>query len=202
MSHYTPEKEKDKKNSYRSEKKAKTLATQINQQVGTRVDEKDQKRAVSCPCCSKSHDLEQCKSYYLDKSINYRSKFLVTKKLCYCCLKTISKTHSARTCNQRRTCKDCADNHASSLHGFKKKGSQRQEQDGSKNLSNESPQEQTVKSNVTAYDKNIACASTSMKHQYIRVCLIPVIIRHMDSPKDFVTHTILDSCSQGGGRPG
>ena len=56
---YAEEKEKDKKCSYRSEKRIRTLATQINEQVETKVDEKDNKGAVSGPCCSKSRDLEQ-----------------------------------------------------------------------------------------------------------------------------------------------
>ena len=46
----------------------------IKQQVETKVDKKDKKGAVSCPCCSTSDDLEQCKPY-LDKSIDDRSKF-------------------------------------------------------------------------------------------------------------------------------
>ena len=71
-------KEKDKKSSCRSEKRIRTLATQINQQAETKIDEKDKKGAVSCPCCSKSHDLEQCKPC-LDKSIDDRSKFLASK---------------------------------------------------------------------------------------------------------------------------
>ena len=52
----------------------------INQQVEAKVDKKDKKGAASCPCCSNSDDLEQCKPY-LDKSIDDRSKFLATKKL-------------------------------------------------------------------------------------------------------------------------
>ena len=75
---YAEQKEEDKKNSYRSEKRISTLATQINQQVETKVDEKDKKGDVSCPCYSKSHDLEQCK-HYLNKSIDDRSKFLASK---------------------------------------------------------------------------------------------------------------------------
>ena len=67
---YAEKKGKDMKSSYRSEKRIRirTLATQISQQVETKVDEKDKKVAVSCPYCSKSCDLQQCKPY-LDKSI-------------------------------------------------------------------------------------------------------------------------------------
>ena len=65
---YAEKKGKDMKSSYRSEKRIRILATQISQQVETKVDEKDKKVAMSCPCCSKSRDLQQCKPY-LDKSI-------------------------------------------------------------------------------------------------------------------------------------
>ena len=88
-------------------------------------------------------------------------------------------------------------NHPTSLHGskLKKKGSQQQGQDRRKNLSNESPQEQIVKSNVTACNESIACASTSMKCQVISMCVIPVIIKHIDSSKEIVTLAIFDSFS-------
>ena len=46
----------------------KTLPTQISQQAETKINEEDKKGEVTCPCCSKSHDLEQCK-LYLGKSI-------------------------------------------------------------------------------------------------------------------------------------
>ena len=96
------------------------------------------------------------------------------------------------------TCKVCADKHSTSYPGLKlkKKDSRSPRQDRSKNKSNESLQKQIFKINVTAYEESIACASTSIKchHQYL---CGTVIIKHMDSPKEIVTHTTLDSCSQG-----
>ena len=44
------------------------MPTQISQQAETKINEEDKKGEVTCPCCSKSHDLEQCK-LYLGKSI-------------------------------------------------------------------------------------------------------------------------------------
>ena len=29
------------------------------------------------------------------------------------------------------------------------------------------------------------------------MCVVPVVIKHKDSTKEIITHTILDSCSQG-----
>ena len=36
-----------------------------------------------------------------------------------------------------------------------------------------------------------------MKNQVISMCVVPVIVKHVDSPKEIVTQAILDSCSQG-----
>ena len=46
-------------------------------------------------------------------------------KLCYGCLKPISKDHNARKCSQRRTCKMCKERHLTTFHRLqlsKKKG--------------------------------------------------------------------------------
>ena len=82
------------------------------------------------------------------------------KKLCYGCLKPISKTHTARNCNQCRTCKICNKKHSASLHGFKlkkktKEGAVNDTLDQSDTL-----QDEVLKSNVTICDENIVCAST------------------------------------------
>ena len=68
--------------------------------------------------CAKNHDLEQCNAY-LTKSVDERSKYLSTKKLCYGCLKPISKIHTTRNYNQRRACKVCNEKHPTSQNGFK-----------------------------------------------------------------------------------
>ena len=46
-------------------------------------------------------------------------EYLSTKKLCYGCLKPISKTYTARNCNQRDACKVCNEKHSTSLYVFK-----------------------------------------------------------------------------------
>ena len=81
---------------------------------------KDAKSIVTCVMCAKNHDLEQHKAF-LTKSVDERSKHLSTKKLCYGCLKLMSKTHTARNCDQHQTCKVCIEKHPTSLRGFKLK---------------------------------------------------------------------------------
>ena len=35
-----------------------------------------------------------------------------------------------------------------------------------------------------------------MKRQVVSMCVVPVIIKHTDSPKEVVIHAVLDSCSK------
>ena len=146
--------------------------------------------------CAKNHDLEQCKTC-LTKSVDERSKYLSTKKLYYGCLKPISKTHTARHCNQRRACKVFNEKHPMSLHGFKlkKKTNQRAVNDAPDQSS--TSQDGVLKSNVIVCDKNIACASTKISAQVVSMCVVPFVIKHKDSTKEIITHAVLDSCSQG-----
>ena len=104
---------------------------------------------------AKNHDLEQCKAYPT-KSVDDKSKYLLTKELCYECLKPISKTHTAKNCNQRQTYKVCNEKSSTSLHGFKLRKKVNQ------GAANDTSQDGVLKSNVTICDENIACASTKI----------------------------------------
>ena len=67
--------------------------------------------------CRNDHDLDTCDEF-LKKSVEERSKFLYKEKLCYGCYMPISTNHSARTCNQRRTCGICNEKHPTGLHAI------------------------------------------------------------------------------------
>ena len=43
-----------------------------------------------CPMCNENHDIEDC-TYYLQQTMEERSKLLFKNKLCYGCLKTVTK---------------------------------------------------------------------------------------------------------------
>ena len=120
-----------------------------------------------------------------------------TKKLYYGCLKPISKTHTARNCNQRRNCKVCNEKHPTSLHGFKLKKKTKQGVVNNTPDENDTPQDGVLKSNVTICDENTVCASTQNNAQVISMGVVPIVIKHKDSAKKIITHAILDSCSQG-----
>ena len=181
---------------YKRDRRFKTLAVQLEKDSKEKNLAKNTKNVVPCVMCAKIHDLEQCKAY-LTKSVDERSKYLSNKKLCYGCLKPISKTHTARNCNQRRTCKVCNEKHPTSLQGFKLKKKTKQGAVNDTPDQSETLQEGVLKSNVTICDKNIVCTSTKNNAQVISMCVVPVSIKHKDSAKDIITHAILDSCSQG-----
>ena len=193
---HTERKEREGKSFSKRHIRFKTLAIQLEEESKKKSRTKDTKEIVTCVMCAKNHDLEQCKAS-LTKSVDERSKYLSTKKLCYGCLKPISKTHAARNCNQRRACKVCKEKHPTSLHGFKLKTKTNQ------GAVNDTPdqsctsQDGVLKSNVTLCDENIAHASTKFSVQVISMCVVPVVIKHKDSTKEIITHAILDSCSQG-----
>ena len=195
--HWKKRKRKKKFQSFsKRHRRFKTLAVQLEEDLKEKNLSKNTKDAVPCVVCAKIYDLEQCKAY-LTKSVDERSKYLSNKKLCYGYLKPISKTHTARNCNQRRTCKVCNEKHPTSLHGFKLKKKTKQGAVNDTPDQSETLQEGVLKSNVTICDKNIVCTSTKNNAQVISMCVVPVSIKHKDSAKDIITHAILDSCSQG-----
>lgn len=89
----------------RTEKKEKER-TQLEEESKEKGCCKDTNDVVTCVMWAKNHDLEQCE-IYLTNSADERSKYLPTKRLCYGYLKPVSQLHTARDCNQRRTCKVC-----------------------------------------------------------------------------------------------
>ena len=50
--------------------------------------------------CNENHDIEDC-TYYLQKTMEERSKFLFKNKLFYGYLKTVTKKHSAKICSSK-----------------------------------------------------------------------------------------------------
>ena len=96
----TERKGKERKSFSKRDRRFKTLVIQLEEDSKEKNLVKDTKDVVLCVMCAKIHDLEQCRGY-LTKSVDDRRKYLSTKKLCYGCLKSISKTHTARNYNER-----------------------------------------------------------------------------------------------------
>ena len=74
----------------------------------------------TCPVCGERHDIEDCK-YYLQQTLEERSKLVFQKKLCYGCLEPMTMEHNAKDCKHRLTCKICRISHPAGLYRYTKK---------------------------------------------------------------------------------
>jgi len=60
-----------------------------------------------CICCNKApHDIEKCQEY-AKMDLADRKRFIFRKRLCFCCLKPTDRSHSAKTCKNKRICTVC-----------------------------------------------------------------------------------------------
>ena len=111
-----------------------------------------------------------------------RRKFLLKKKLCNECLKTVTKEHHAKTCSSRRYCKVCNGKHVTTAHGYLRKKA-------------------VINSDKALTDdgKNevVKCASVNTGTDLTSMCLVPTKVRYDNSGKVLETHGLLDSSSQG-----
>ena len=70
--------------------------------------------------CNKNQDIENC-TYYLPQTMEETSMFLFKNKLCYGCLKTVTKEHNAKTCLSRHSWKVRNGKNETTLDGYLKK---------------------------------------------------------------------------------
>ena len=115
---HTERKERERKNFSKRDRRFKAIAIKLVEDSKRKNRTKDTKGVVPCVMCAKSHNLEQCKAY-LTKSVDDKKQVFIGKEIML--WKLISNTHTARNCNQRRSCKVCNKKHPTSLHGFKLK---------------------------------------------------------------------------------
>ena len=54
----------------------------------------------TCSVSGKKHDIEDCK-YYLQHTLEERSKLIFKKKLCYGCFQEIKKDHNVKNCSKK-----------------------------------------------------------------------------------------------------
>ena len=139
----------------------------------------------TCSMCVEKHDIEDCK-YYLQQTLEERSKLIFKKKLCYGCFQEVKKNHNAKNCSKRRLCKVCSGKHPTTLHGYIRK-----KFDKTQSQCNSEASEERKDGEVAA------CASLNTGMEVIRMCVAPVNVRHGDSGETLKTYSLLDSCSQG-----
>jgi len=90
-------------------------------------------------------------------------------RLCSGCY---GKGHCVKDCRSKRTCHTCKKNHPTGLHEYKS-----------------SKREETRKEE---HKPNAVC-----DEEGIRMCVVPVLLRHTKAISDILTYALLDPCSQG-----
>ena len=134
-----------------------------------------------CVCCQQNHDLDDCPEY---KKLNIKGRkaFLFKKRLCFCCYKSVSPSHTAQLCTKKRKCAVCNELHPTSLHVFPPK---QEESEGIVNVA--------TGCKVKTDDKG-----SKDVNQVISLCIVPVNVRHKSNPNNVMTvYAMLDNCSEG-----
>ena len=75
----------------------------------------NQPQSHPCPLCKVPHDLDDCPQF-LNKSLKDRKQFIFDQRLCFTCFKG---GHKAEGCKEKKTCRICSKEHATSLHVYK-----------------------------------------------------------------------------------
>ena len=140
-----------------------------------------------CILCSHKLDLDSCEEY-MTKSIEERSKLLARKKLCYGCYKTMSMSHNARNCSDRRICQICKKKHPTGLHGYTPKQKAGDDKsgasDGTKKIA-------TFKSNCAKFH-DVNC-SASCSDKMVSICIVSVKIRFVNKKKEVTAYVLLNN---------
>ena len=121
-----------------------------------------------CVVCQKKHPLDKFESI-MGKPLNERIKILRKRKLCYGCLKPMTKDHNAKNCLQRLTCRICVACHPIILHGYVPKV---------KTDSNQKTANPECFSRNAAEEENLMCASVNGKFhdEVINIFVVPIKI--------------------------
>ena len=111
-----------------------------------------------------------------------RSKFLLKNKLCYGCLKTVTKEDNAKNCSSRKFSKLCYGKLVTTLHGYLRK---KAAINSDKSLTGDGKNE------------GVKCASVNTGTDVISMCVVPIKVQYCNSGKVLETHGLLDNYSQG-----
>ena len=144
----------------------------------------------SCPACDKDHNLEKCYTFKA-KSADYKRDLIVSKGLCFGCLKP---GHRSSSCQDRLKCDECGKPHPTSLHGVKPKPkprtSQRYGNNAGSNAITVTPVEEVATSDVSV------CNSVECNDQVTTSLIVPILLSHKDHPNQKVrVYALLDDGS-------
>ena len=89
---------------------------QKGRQTNEQVNQQDiVKSKLRCTYCKEEHELDTCVKF-LEISIPNRRAFIISKCLCWGCLKW---GHNNRSCRRKKNCRTCGEVHPTVLHGDK-----------------------------------------------------------------------------------
>ena len=158
-------------------------------------------RQEECLFCKKSHKLKDCRSIQ-KKTVEERNKIVSEMKLCFGCLKPISKQHVFRSCKRRLVCETCGNQHPTILHGFSVKQGGKDEkleetvEKATVNAISKQLDEISEVTNACINAEEASCSSINA-FEVISMSIVPVWLSHPDVKKRIKVYAMLDSCSQG-----
>ena len=158
---------------------------------------------VQCVLCEKNHSLEKC-STFKGKSLDERRNFIISKGLCFGCLKS---GHLSVSCQSRLTCEECGKLHPTPMHMDKPKrspveSSQRESElnrtrVAGRNSGNlETSSSAKINAIESADDNASVCGSAVRSDGVTTSMIVPVILHHKDNSEVKVkTYALLDDGS-------
>ena len=127
----------------------------------------------SCPLWHRHHDLDDCPDF--KKSLEERKKFVMTRGLCFGCLRYISKK-----CMKRRECKMCSKPHPTTLY------------DKTKSPTKEASVDEATSSCTSTRNE------TGTGNAVTNTMIVPVYLHHQDNPQcQDMVYALLDPASKG-----
>lgn len=166
-------------------RQAKEQGIQANQQDIVKPKPK-------CINSKEEHELDTC-AKFMKISIPNRRAFIISKRLCWGCLKW---GHSNCSCRRKRSCRTCGEVHPTALHGEKRESNQTKPDrspkpnEASKPEKNVNSQQSTVSNCIEVHDTKDTGEPVS--HSLI----VPVWVQHSnDSDKKILTYALLDDQS-------
>ncbi|CAB4004899.1 Hypothetical predicted protein [Paramuricea clavata] len=176
---------------------ARSFATGSNEeqrcrQTNEQVNQQDiVKSKPRCSYCKEEHELGTCVKF-LEISIPNRRTFIISKRLCWGCLKW---GHYNRSCRRKKNCRTCGEVHPAALHGDKP--NQGKPHGNLKPKEVPKPNEEVNSQESTTISNCIEVLDTKATGEPVSHSLIvPVWVHHFnDTGRKILTYALLDDQS-------
>ena len=139
---------------------------------------RDDERKLICIFCKETHELDVCEKF-LKLPMGDKRKLIITKRLCWGCLKW---GHLNSNCRVRKICKVCSEAHLTSLHRDNWKSKSKPKDDSSE-LSQEPNKVEDISSkNITVSNCIKACKTNTNSGPISHSLIVPVWMHHEANP--------------------